>query len=130
MHFLGKNIRHLRKQFGQTQSELAEMMGKGQTTVGNWENGVSEPSLEELLLLSNYFGTPLDIMLKVDLSLTNWEVGKETKEGKKETGIKEYDHEKKEESLVKEPDEASLTYFLHRLNKMQEEIDRINNKLK
>lgn len=130
MHFLGKNIRHLRKQFNQTQSELADLMGKGQTTVGNWENGVSEPSLEELLLLSNYFGTPLDILLKVDLSLTSWEVGKSGKEGKKESGIKEYDPEKKEEFLLKEPDDASLNYILQRLNKMQEEIDRIKSKLK
>lgn len=35
MHFLGKNIRHLRKQFDETQVGLAQVMGKGQTTIGN-----------------------------------------------------------------------------------------------
>jgi transcriptional regulator with XRE-family HTH domain len=130
MNFLGKNIRHLRKQFNQTQSELADLMGKGQTTVGNWENGVSEPSLEELLLLSNYFGTPLDILIKVDLSLTSWEVGRSGKDGKKDTSIKEYDPGKKEEFLLREPDDASLAFILQRLNRMQEEIDRIKEKLK
>ena len=129
MHFLGKNIRHLRKQFNQTQSELADMMGKGQTTIGNWENSVSEPSVEELLLLSNYFGTPIDLLLKVDLALTNWEVGKTDKSGKNGSGTKEYDHEPPEVSMVKEPEEVNLNYIMHRLDKMQEQIDLLNQKL-
>ena len=130
MHFLGKNIKHLRKQFSQTQSELADMMGKGQTTIGNWENGVSEPSVEELLLLSNYFGTPVDILLKVDLSLTNWEIGKVGKDDKKSPAIKEYDHQPEELSMVNEPEVANLTYILGRLDKMQQQIDLLNTKLK
>ena len=76
MNFLGKNIRLLRKQTSKTQSELASLIGKGQTTIGNWENGISEPSLDELLLLSNYFDISLDILIKVDLSQTNWKVEK------------------------------------------------------
>jgi len=118
MHFLGKNIRHLRKQFDETQVGLAQIMGKGQTTIGNWENGVSEPNLDELLVLSNYFDTPVDVLLKIDLSQTNWKA-------EKEAG---YNFEKKEETMVKEED-ANLSYVLHALQRMQEEIDRINNKL-
>ena len=118
MHFLGKNIRHLRKQFDETQVGLAQIMGKGQTTIGNWENGVSEPSLDELLVLSNYFDTPVDVLLKIDLSQTNWKA-------EKETG---YNFEKKEETMVREED-TSLSYVLHALQRMQEEIDRINNKI-
>ena len=130
MHVLGKNIRHLRKQFAQTQSGLADVIGKGQTTVGNWENGVSEPNLEELLLLSNYFGTPIDLLLKVDLSLTNWEIGRAGKDGKKGFEKKKgYDHAKQEETMVKEVEEGNLSYVLHALQRMQEQIDRINTKL-
>ena len=128
MNFLGKNIRHLRKQFAQTQSELADMMKKGQTTIGNWENGVSEPNVEELLLLSNYFATPIDLLVKVDLSLTNWEVGKTGREDK--DGMKEYDHEIKEDSVVNEPEEAPLRYILRRLDKMQEQINLLNERVK
>ena len=129
MHFLGKNIRHLRKQFSQTQSELADMMGKGQTTIGNWENGVSEPNVEELLLLSNYFGTPVDIMLKVDLALTNWEIGKGNND-KKAPFVKEYDQGSEESSMVKEPEERNFTYILDKLEKMQQQIDLLNTKMK
>ena len=128
MNFLGKNIRHLRKQFAQTQSELADMMKKGQTTIGNWENGVSEPNVEELLLLSNYFATPIDLLVKVDLSLTNWEVGKAGREDK--DGMKEYDHEIKEDSVVNEPEEAPLRYILRRLDKMQEQINLLKERVK
>src|SRR5271154_5922809 len=71
MHFLGKNLRYLRKQSARTQSEIASLIQKGQTTVGNWENGISEPSLNELLIISNYFDIPLDTLLKIDLAETN-----------------------------------------------------------
>ena len=68
MHFLGKNLRHLRKQSSRTQSEIASLIQKGQTTIGNWENGISEPSLNELLIISNYFDIPVDTLLKIDLA--------------------------------------------------------------
>jgi transcriptional regulator with XRE-family HTH domain len=70
MHFLGKNLRHLRRQSAKTQSEIASLIQKGQTTIGNWENGISEPSLNELLIISNYFDIPIDALLKTDLSGT------------------------------------------------------------
>ena len=130
MNFLGKNIRHLRKQFAKTQSELADTKGKGQTTIGNWENGVSEPNVGELLLLSNFFGTPVDILLKVDLSLTNWEIGKAGKEHRKEPVVKEYDHQQGETTMVKEPEDTSFTYIMGRLDKMQQQIDLLYSKLK
>ena len=129
MNFLGKNIRHLRKQFAQTQSELADMMKKGQTTIGNWENGVSEPNVEELLRLSNYFATPIDLLVKVDLSLTNWEVGKAAGNDTAD-GVKEYDHEAIADAVVKEPEEAPITYILRRLDKMQEQINVLCEKVK
>jgi transcriptional regulator with XRE-family HTH domain len=106
------------------------MMSKGQTTIGNWENGVSEPNVEELLLLSNYFGTPVDILLKVDLSLTNWEIGKVGKDNKKGAATKEYDHPSGDITMVKEPEGTNFTYIMDRLEKMQQQIDLLNTRLK
>ena len=68
MNFLGKKLRHLRRQSAKTQSEIASLIQKGQTTIGNWENGISEPSLNELLIISNYFDISIDALLKTDLS--------------------------------------------------------------
>lgn len=39
-----------------------------------------------------------------------------------------YNFEKKEETMVREED-TSLSYVLHALQRMQDEIDKINNKL-
>jgi transcriptional regulator with XRE-family HTH domain len=71
MHFLGKNLRYLRRQSAKTQSEIAFLIQKGQTTIGNWENGISEPSLNELVIISNYFDISIDALLKTDLSGTS-----------------------------------------------------------
>jgi transcriptional regulator with XRE-family HTH domain len=68
MNFLGKNIYHLRTNSSQRQADIALLVGKGQTTIGNWENGVSEPSIRDLLIISNYFGIPVDILLRSDLA--------------------------------------------------------------
>lgn len=75
MNFLGKNIRYIRKQLSKTQSEIASLLKKGQTTIGNWENGISEPNLEELVVLSNYFDISLDTLIKTDLAAMSGQQG-------------------------------------------------------
>ncbi|MEJ7737425.1 MAG: helix-turn-helix transcriptional regulator [Chitinophagaceae bacterium] len=70
MHFLGKNLKYLRKKLGKTQPEIASLVNKGSTTVSNWENGESEPSLSELMIISNFFGVPIDALLNKDLTTT------------------------------------------------------------
>jgi transcriptional regulator with XRE-family HTH domain len=64
---LATNIRFLRKQSRQTQSELASLINKRQTTIANWENGVSEPNLDELMIIIKFFGITPDEMLLYDL---------------------------------------------------------------
>jgi transcriptional regulator with XRE-family HTH domain len=132
MNFLGKNIRYLRKQTSKTQSELASLIGKGQTTIGNWENGISEPNLDELLLLSNYFDTPLDILIKIDLAQTNWKVepGGKPEDGKTGKGV-DYDHAGARESMVEDRGmgKEGLQYVLQEIKAIREEIERINSRI-
>ena len=120
MHFLGKNLRYLRKQSSKTQSEIAALIKKGQTTVGNWENGISEPNLEELLIISNYFDIPLDTLLKVDLS----EVNVYQRQGI--AGAMAYDHSDTEDQTIKED---KLNYVLQEIKNLREEMERINSRL-
>ena len=120
MHFLGKNLRYLRKQSSKTQSEIAALIKKGQTTVGNWENGISEPNLEELLIISNYFDIPLDTLLKVDLS----EVNVYQRQGI--AGVTSYDHSDTEDQTIKED---KLNYVLQEIKNLREEMERINSRL-
>jgi transcriptional regulator with XRE-family HTH domain len=137
MHFLGPNIRYLRRQASNTQTELAALIHKGQTTIGNWENGISEPNVEELLTLSNYFDIPLDILVKVDLSKTNW-ISERVREkgpgllksiGKIVPHPITYDHSGIGESMVLEKDNNDLSYVLNEIKGLREEIERIHSRL-
>ena len=121
MHFLGKNLRHLRKQTSKTQSEIASLIQKGQTTVGNWENGISEPNLNELLIISNYFDIPVDKLLKTDLS--------EDQATFKPGVGRPYDHSDGIElSTVREKDE-NLTYVLREIKDIRSEMQQIYARL-
>ena len=120
MHFLGKNLRYLRKQSSKTQSEIAALIKKGQTTVGNWENGISEPNLEELLIISNYFDITLDTLLKVDLS----EVNVYQRQGGAVPNP--FEHVDTESLMLKED---KLNYVLQEIKNLREEVERINSRL-
>jgi transcriptional regulator with XRE-family HTH domain len=129
MSFLGKNIRYLRKQSSKTQTEFALLTNKGQTTIGNWENGLSEPSIAELLLLSNYFDISLDILLKVDLAQTNWQASPSDGARGRHPENKLYEHAEGDLSLVRDKEKNDLSYVLLEIETIRKEIERINARL-
>mgnify|MGYP003298745951 CR=1 FL=1 len=45
-----------------TQKELAKILGVSNTTIVNWEAGVSEPSLTNLRKISELSGIPMDFI--------------------------------------------------------------------
>ena len=123
MHFLGKNLRHLRKQSSRTQSEIASLIQKGQTTIGNWENGISEPSLNELLIISNYFDIPVDALLKVDLV-----------ENQAMQIPRAYDSSRayplsEKEPLKTEDPSGAIAYVMKELKDVRQKIEQINARL-
>jgi len=123
MHFLGKNLRHLRRQSAKTQSEIASLIQKGQTTIGNWENGISEPSLNELLIISNYFDIPIDALLKTDLSTTK------APDTQRQSGvIPPYDHTQKDLPAANEqanPDNLSLWQAIRNIRAEMEQLQAL-----
>jgi transcriptional regulator with XRE-family HTH domain len=122
MHFLGKNLRHLRKQSSRTQSEIASLIQKGQTTIGNWENGISEPSLNELLIISNYFDIPVDTLLKIDLAEMQGL-------GPRPGGInRSYIPNDRESPKAEEPG-TTMTYVLKEIKEMQQKIEQLSARL-
>jgi len=123
MHYLGKNLRYLRKQMSKTQSEIASLIKKGQTTIGNWENGISEPNLDELLVISNFFDTPLDALIKVDLAESNMAYRPSL------TGAAVYDHGGDISPAVQEKDDR-LSYVLQEIKSLREEMARLDARIK
>ncbi len=124
MHFLGKNLRYLRKQSSKTQSDIASLIQKGQTTIGNWENGISEPSLRKLLIIHNFFDIPLDTLVKVDL-------GEAQARGVPRQGghsIRPYEHSAAELSLAREQ-EDTLSFVLREIRNLRSEMEQLYTRL-
>ncbi len=69
MNYLSKNLKFLRKQNSINQSVLATKMKKGQSSIGNWENGISEPNITELQFLAHFFGISISDLLERDLGI-------------------------------------------------------------
>ena len=70
MSFLSKNIRHLRQLKGLSQEFLAEELGGTRSQITSYEASRTEPSLEILIKISDYFKLPVDILIKKDLTKT------------------------------------------------------------
>ena len=64
---LGNTIKTLRANMGLSQEELADAVYVTRQTVSNWETGKSYPDVKSLLLLGNFFGVSLDILVKGDV---------------------------------------------------------------
>jgi len=60
---LGDTIRLYRKAEGLTQMQLAEKLGVGRTTVGEYEAGRNEPDVKMLIKLADIFDISLDELL-------------------------------------------------------------------
>lgn len=61
---IGDRIQNLRKQKGISQEELADRIGVSRQAVSKWESGQTAPDIEKIVLLSNYFDTTTDYLLK------------------------------------------------------------------
>jgi transcriptional regulator with XRE-family HTH domain len=68
MNYFSKNLFLLRKKFGVTQSQIGKVVDKRPTTIGNWENGVSYPDLDDLLHLIQFFGVTFEALTQQDFS--------------------------------------------------------------
>lgn len=64
----GKNLKFLRKTSGCNQTNLGNKLGLERTSVSNYENDISEPPLQVVVRIANYFGVSLDELLINDLS--------------------------------------------------------------
>lgn len=61
---LAERILTLRKARNLSQEELAEQIGVSRQAVGKWESGQSQPDLDKVIALSEFFGVSCDYLLK------------------------------------------------------------------
>lgn len=61
---IADRIQNLRKSKGISQEELADKIGVSRQAVSKWESGQSTPDIEKIILLSDFFETTTDYLLK------------------------------------------------------------------
>lgn len=61
---IADRIQHLRKSKGLSQEELADKIGVSRQAVSKWESEQSIPDIQKIILLSDYFETTTDYLLK------------------------------------------------------------------
>ncbi len=74
MNYFSKNIKYLTKERGE-QSKLANLLNRNRQDITKWING-SEPGIETLIKLSEIYTISIDILVKVDLEKSNYNVKK------------------------------------------------------
>ena len=57
------NLKQIRKEIKMTQTEVANKLNIDYTTLGRYENGISEPNLTTLIKLANIYHTTIDNLL-------------------------------------------------------------------
>ncbi len=70
MKNLANNIRHLRNLKSISQEYLSEEISISRSQLMSYESGRTEPSVETLLKLSDYFKLPIDILIRNNLTLS------------------------------------------------------------
>mgnify|MGYP001035169363 FL=1 len=61
---IADRIQQLRKSRGISQEQLADSIGVSRQAVSKWESAQSVPDIEKIILLSDYFETTTDFLLK------------------------------------------------------------------
>ncbi len=68
MNYIQSNIRYLRTLKEFSQEYFAEELKWTRSMISSYEEKRTEPSIKRLIELSEYFGIPIDTLIKVDLS--------------------------------------------------------------
>lgn len=67
-------LKNIRKKIGLNQAEIAHLLNTTQHTISNYEKGKTQPSIEDIIKLSEYFNISSDELLgitkKQDVNLT------------------------------------------------------------
>jgi len=71
MSLISENLKHLRKQLGFTQEQMAEQLGIKRSLLGAYEEGRADPRISNLLKFAEIFSLSVDQIITRDLTKTN-----------------------------------------------------------
>ena len=87
---VAQKLKEIRKKFGLSQEQLAEIMNVSRQAITKWENDVGLPDTNNLQELSKVFGITIDYLLNNDNSLPALSMKKELDKEKYEMNQKGY----------------------------------------
>jgi transcriptional regulator with XRE-family HTH domain len=130
MNFFPKNLRHLRRKKGQNQSELSKLVNKKQNTIGNWENGISEPAIKELTMLTQYFGINLHDLVSIDLEAQDQLSGdQQSQPASSKQENRNYVFNEQASSMASEDSQNQFWVVVRELRRIHEKLDAIKGDL-
>jgi transcriptional regulator with XRE-family HTH domain len=63
MSNFNERLKELRTERNITQQELSKLVNMSKMAISHWEKGHSEPSISQLIILSNYFEVSVDYLI-------------------------------------------------------------------
>ena len=63
----GKTFKKIRKESGFTQQEIAGKLGISQSNISDWENNISRPEYENLIMLAQIYDVTIEELLGIDI---------------------------------------------------------------
>lgn len=128
MNNLAKNILYLRKLKGKRQDEMPDFIGIARATWSKYENGVTVPPLETLILIANKFKVTLDELVISDYESVHLNKNQENNETG-ENVHQNVHHQVHQNEVLGNKNELSLaaeSVELTELSSKQEMIKAIN----
>lgn len=61
-----ENLKYLRESKHLGQVELAEKIGVSKGVISLWENGLREPTMSSLIIISQFFGVSIDFLVGLE----------------------------------------------------------------
>ncbi|MBR2384094.1 MAG: helix-turn-helix transcriptional regulator [Clostridia bacterium] len=58
-----ERLKELRIEKGVTQSDLGKLLNASKMAVSHWESGHSEPSISQLIIISQFFDVTVDFLV-------------------------------------------------------------------
>ena len=63
MVLFSERLKELRLEKNLSQSEVGKIVNMSKMAISHWESGHSEPSIAQLIELSNFFGVSVDFLI-------------------------------------------------------------------
>ncbi|TXD53187.1 MULTISPECIES: helix-turn-helix domain-containing protein [unclassified Polaribacter] len=108
MSFFGKNIKKIRTVKGLSQTAFADIFGLKRSALGAYEEHRSEPKIETIIKIANYFSIKIDTLLTSDITVNELLQFKES--------LATYTEDIKKEPFAKVPcitDNNNIDYLQH-----------------